>query len=211
VVGASTAAAVLSVDASRDAERLLSEAIRYEDAGLFERAIEKHEAILQVRPREVRSLNAVASLKGALDLFSEQLAWADRAIEIDSKFAPAWANRGSALGALDRLEEADVAFGQALQLDQTLVEAHHGRGAIADTRQDFDTAIYHYREAVSVDPSFEDGWFNLAATLTRMQRYDEAMAAVRQVLELNPNAQDALTMLQDLTRRTAEPTAPRQR
>jgi tetratricopeptide (TPR) repeat protein len=203
--------AALSIEPSRDIEDLLSDANASEDAGLFEQAIAKFEEILRIRPREVRAMSSVAALKGKLRHFDDELAWADRAIETDSRFAPAWVNRGNALGSLDRLEEADVAFGRALQLEPMLPEAHNGRGVVADAREDFDTAVYHYREAVKAEPRFEDGWFNLASALASMHRFDEAVAALQQVLQLNPDAADAQAMLAELTSRAAETPTPARR
>lgn len=185
----------VAVDNSRRFDELLSEAIRLEDQGLFDQAIDKHFEILRFRPREVRSMNTIAGLKGKLNLFDEELTWVDRALAVDSRFAPAWVNRGNALGSLGKLEEADAAFIQALELDSRLPEAHNGRGVVADGRGSFEEAVRHYRAAVEVDPRFEDGWFSMAAALANMRRFDEATIVLKRVLALNPNAEDARAML----------------
>lgn len=177
---------------------LVAESQERERAGDFRGAIEKHEAVLEIDPDAVVSMNIIAGLHGKLGEFEEELRWTAKALARNPRYVEALINRGNALGSLKRFDEADAAFSSALTLDPSSREAHNGRGVTAERRGRDDLAVQHFERAVALDRDYEDGWFNLAAARARLGDLNRAADAVKEVLRINPDAEDAKKMLADL-------------
>jgi adenylate cyclase len=129
----------------------------------------------------------------------------DRAIQLDSSFAAAWAGKATALapliwyGHLPRMQGAPLmqtAAARAVSLDASLADAHVARGMAAfyldwswsEAEQSFRTAIAH-------NPNHAEAHHFLANVLRARGRLDDAIASRTRALSLDPLSVRIGTML----------------
>jgi tetratricopeptide (TPR) repeat protein len=178
--------------------RLVKEGIAREDAGDLEGAIEIDQKILQLDPRNIYAMTAIAGLFGKLGEFEREMAWAQKAIAIDPQFDLAYINKGNALAGLKKFNEAADAYKKAIRINPQNPLGVYSLGVIGEGQGNFKKAIEFYRQSIQIDPMFENGYFNLAAMHANLKQFDEAIAALKKLIELNPQAEDAKAMLRQI-------------
>jgi TolB-like protein/lipoprotein NlpI len=123
----------------------------------------------------------------------------ERAIELDSTYAPAHANLGLAwylltasrptYGTLtleESLGKALPHIEMALQLDPELADAHGVMGLTLDARQRFEEALPYFAEALRLNPSYIEvrNWYS--QTLDALGREEEALEQMETAYEIDP-------------------------
>jgi len=178
--------------------RLIKEGIAREDAGDLKGAIEIDQKILQLDPRNIYAMTAIAGLFGKLGEFEQEMAWAQKAIAIDPHFDLAYINSGNALAGLKKYNEAADAYKKAIRINPQNPLGVYSLGVIGEDQGNFKKALEFYRQSIQIDPKFENGYFNLAAMYANLKQFDEAIAALKKLIELNPLAEDAKAMLRQI-------------
>ena len=119
----------------------------------------------------------------------------NRAIEIDGRFAPAWAglsechhiraSRGMAPPAEASAEEHAAAL-KALSLDDTLAEAHAALGSSQLHERDFTGATRSFQRALERNPGYAHAYYALGRVLYCSERHAEAQQAMLRARSLDP-------------------------
>jgi len=136
-----------------------------------------------------RQLNIEPDLIQAIGYF-------DQALEVDSKYAPAYAGLASAYALLGRWhvrapEEAwpkmKMAAERAVALDDELSQAH---ASLAIVKQYYDwdwtRAEGEFKRALDINPNDADAHSEYSQFLSKMKRPDEAIAQAEKAVELDP-------------------------
>ena len=163
-------------------------------------AIEASKKVLTIEPKNECALNTIAGLYGVMGEFEQEIVWAKRAIEVNTKFAKAYINLGNGQGSLGNLREAEAAFNKAREFEPKNPLPLYSLGVLSEQQHKFQEAVDFYQKSIEIDPKFEDGYFNLAAMYANLKRFTEAKATLKKLLELNPNVQDAKEMLRQIER-----------
>jgi tetratricopeptide (TPR) repeat protein len=178
--------------------RLIKEGIAREDAGDLKGAIEINQKILQLDPRNIYVMNTIAGLFGKLGEFEQEMAWAQKAIAINSQFDLAHINSGNALAGLKRYNEAAEAYNKAIRINPKNPLGIYSLGVMEEDQGNFKKALEFYRQSIQIDPKFENGYFNLAAMHANLKQFEEAIAVLKKLIELNPQSEDAKAMLRQI-------------
>lgn len=126
---------------------------------------------------------------------SRAIALCERAIEIDPRYAPAYAELGSAYMGQDVLGYAPASEVQprarwagqkALELDDSLAEAHQSLGMVRFYGWDFAGGEKEMRRAVELNPDLAPAWGELQYVYSSRGGFDDALAAAKRALELEP-------------------------
>jgi DNA-binding winged helix-turn-helix (wHTH) protein/TolB-like protein/Tfp pilus assembly protein PilF len=128
-----------------------------------------------------------------------------RAIELDPKFAAAWAGVAQAKLSQGKFatvplpamfEEARRAAQRAILLDPDLADAHAAIASIeSDYDWQFDRADAEFRRTLEIDPSSLDGQVGYAYLLALRRQFDAAIEHARRGQELDPlSAQASVTV-----------------
>jgi serine/threonine protein kinase/tetratricopeptide (TPR) repeat protein len=135
---------------------------------------------------------ATASSPQAIEL---SLRHFQRALELDPKYAAAWAGiahchvvragRGMAPAA-EAGEQARLAALKALELDDSLAEAHAALGEVAAQHKNVREGIRHLQHAIELNPGVTSAYTNLGRLYYCAERHREAQAAMHQALSLDP-------------------------
>ena len=151
------------------------------------RSLEAHD--LYLRGVYVRNQLTREGLSRAVDFF-------DRAIQLDSGYALAYAGKATALGPMiwygflprdQGLPAMREAAGRSLELDPSLGEAHAAQ-ALIEFYFDWDwpAAEREFRRAIELNPSDPHAHHMFANYLGAMGRFEEAIAQRRRALEIDP-------------------------
>jgi Tfp pilus assembly protein PilF len=120
-----------------------------------------------------------------------------KAVELDPKFAPAYAYLGLIRARTGAYAEAISLYESALKADKKLAVVHH---LIADAmlkQMNADARVIetHLRQSVEMDPAFMPARLSLGKLFMRSQRWTDAAAEFEQVIKLDPNVPDGYYQL----------------
>jgi len=120
----------------------------------------------------------------------------ERAIEIDSTYALAYAGLADAYVILggyhilppeDTWPKARAAAEKALAIDEGLAEAHTSLAMVKSWFEwDWPGAEREFKRALEINPNSSDALSWYADFLSAMERYDEALSQIERALELDP-------------------------
>ena len=113
-----------------------------------------------------------------------------RAIEIDEKYAAAWALLALSLLRLYERgddEEARLAAERAVSIDPSLAEGHAALGVWHALSGDFDSALAHHHRSLQLDPDSPHAHRVAGRTYMMMHRYREAIHHYAQAAQTSPD------------------------
>jgi len=159
-------------------------------------AVIRIEEALKTFPSSSRLWFALGFANFRLDKNDEAERALRKAIDLDPKFAPAFAYLGLIRARTGAYGEATTLYESALRADSKLAVVHH---LIADAmlKQNTDASIVekHLRQAVTMDPTFTPARLSLGKLFMRGQRWSEAVVELEQVVKLDPNVPEAYYQL----------------
>ena len=119
-----------------------------------------------------------------------------KAVEIDPKFAPAFAYLGLIRARTGAYGEAITLYESALRADAKLGVVHHLiADAMLKTNADPRMIETHLRQSVEMDPTFTPARLSLGKLFMRAQRWADAVGELEQVVKLDPNVPEAYYQL----------------
>jgi TolB-like protein/Flp pilus assembly protein TadD len=119
----------------------------------------------------------------------------DRALAIDSTFAPAYAGLSDYYigltdfykSPMEMMPKAKAAATKALQLDETLVEAHVSLGVVETSFEwDWSGAERDLTRALALNTNYADGHHNYALLLLSRGRKEQALIEIERAVSLDP-------------------------
>jgi tetratricopeptide (TPR) repeat protein len=159
-------------------------------------AVIRLEEALQSFPASSRLWFALGFANFKLDKNEEAERALRKAVELDPKFAPAFAYLGLIRAKTGAYGEAITLYENALRADSKLAVVHH---LIADAmlKQNADARVVetHLRQAVTMDPTFMPARLSLGKLFMRAQRWSEAVVELEQVVKLDPTVPEAYYQL----------------
>ncbi len=127
---------------------------------------------------------------------AEARQWAEKAIELDPKFAQAyalvaWTYSNAALNQWSDNPQADFERSyqlaqKALALDDSNSDAHALLAHNDWAQRRFDQAVADAQRAVAINPSYAEGYVVLSEALNLSGRHEEALRAVQEAARLDP-------------------------
>jgi serine/threonine-protein kinase len=118
-----------------------------------------------------------------------------RALELDHRYAPAWAGlsychyiratRGMAPAAVAMAEAMEAAL-KALELDESLAEAHAALGAVRSVMDDREGGARSLRKAIELNPGLAQPYYTLGRLLYCAEQHAEAQQTMLKALGLDP-------------------------
>jgi DNA-binding winged helix-turn-helix (wHTH) protein/Tfp pilus assembly protein PilF len=111
------------------------------------------------------------------------------AVELDPRYAVAWAGLADAYNFAGQPARARVAAKRALEIDGTLADAHATLGN-SSTFNDFDfpAGAAHLRRAIALKPGYATAHQWLAFNLAAQGRFDEALVSINRARQLDPTS-----------------------
>lgn len=143
---------------------------------------------VQAQPDSAKTQAAYALVyaeSGLLDDYA--LEAAQRAIELEPTFAPAYVALSLAQGGMDDWQQAERSAEQAIDLVPDSVDAHRALALAYALQEDFESAIAQYELTIELHPNLDFLYFELAPLYVSVAGYDAALALYATILERDPN------------------------
>jgi serine/threonine protein kinase/Tfp pilus assembly protein PilF len=169
-------------------------------------ALKHFQHAAELEPTYARAFSGMAdcylALGGAFAVYSEEESArlardaADRAIELDSSLAEAFAARAMILFQFDwNFAAAEREFQRSIDLDPSLVAPHYLYADFLVSRARFDDAFQQLAAARAVDPLSPSVADNTAAAYYFRREFDSAIAEVNRASQLDPEGMSPLVGL----------------
>ncbi|HTQ58100.1 MAG TPA: winged helix-turn-helix domain-containing protein [Bryobacteraceae bacterium] len=137
------------------------------------------------------------------DGLKRAIAYFDRAVAIDSRYALAYAGLADAyttaadwvLPPREALAQAEAAARQALVFDEGLAEAHSALGHAEMHAWKLADAGKEFARALALNPNVTSVYFSYGEYLTAIGKEDAAVAEYRKALKIDPQSAEILMML----------------
>jgi Tfp pilus assembly protein PilF len=159
-------------------------------------AVIRLEEALQSFPSASRLWFALGFANFKLDKTEEAERALRKAIDLDPKFAPAFAYLGLIRARTGVYSEAISLYESALRSDPKLAVVHH---LIADAmlKMNADPRMIekHLRQAINMDPTFASARLALGKLFMRSQRWADAVSELEQTIKLDPGLHEAYYQL----------------
>jgi serine/threonine protein kinase/tetratricopeptide (TPR) repeat protein len=126
----------------------------------------------------------------------------DHAVELDAKYAPAYAGLGQAYwykyeATRDRawIDSATQNCAHAVQLDEQSAESHNCLGIVYQGTGKYELAVFQFQRAIEFDPTSDAAVRGLASSYASLGKTNEAEAAYRRAVALRPQYWRGYNML----------------
>ena len=113
----------------------------------------------------------------------------NEAVEIKSRYAEAYFNRGNAYYAKGRFDEAISDYGKAVETDPDYAEAYYNRGNAYYDKEQYDEAISDYSKAVEINSAYAEAYFNRGVAYSYKKEYEKALSDVAKAKNLGYEVQ----------------------
>ena len=150
-----------------------------------------YEKILAKNPRHFDSLHLSGVHAFQLGWFDESISFFEKALQINSQFAPLRLNFGSALQKLRRYEDALSSFDKAITIKPDYAEAFYNRGVTLIELERIDEALDSYNKAIAIKPDYVEALNNRGVALQNLKRFHEALENFDQIISFKSNDAEA--------------------
>ncbi len=135
---------------------------------------------------EIKETDPIALLNQGIALGGDRgIAYFNKAIEINPRFAEAYYIRGRAYYYKGWYDKAIADFTKAIEINPYYTEAYNSRGHIKRRKyNNFDGAIADYTMVIELNPRFAWAYHNRANAYYHQGQYDKACSDWRQACEL---------------------------
>jgi Tfp pilus assembly protein PilF len=171
-------------------------------------AVIRLEEALKTFPRSAKLWFALGVAQSALDKNDEAAKALTRAIEIDPKFAPAYAYLGMVHDQQGQYASALTFYERALAIDDKQAGAHYlaAEALMKQETTNSTRAETHLKRAIALDPLFNEPRLALALLYLRADRLNEAAAQLETLIAGNPRVAQAHYHLGRIYTRLKRPT-----
>ena len=175
-------------------DQTVAAAIRFQQSGNIEEAIEQWRAVAVVSEMTDKEFSAQAWFsvgylsqehkKGTPETVIDAY---DKALRLKPAYPEAYNNRGVAKGYLGRHEAALTDYDMALRLKPDDAEVYNNRGNAKDNLGRHEEALVDYDEAIRLNPDYASAYYNRGNVKSGLVRHEEALSDYDEAIRLNPD------------------------
>ena len=176
-------------------DQLLSDALRWHEAGDLAKAERNYRQVLAQDPANADALHLLGLVAYQARDYDAAVDLIRRAVHINGRVPVYHNNLGVALQERGDREEAVSHYRRALKLDPSFAGAHGNLGNVLRLQGKLDDALRYLNKALALNPGYVDAEVNIGKVLYAQGKRDEAEARYRHAMTLNPKYADAYNSL----------------
>ena len=115
----------------------------------------------------------------------------NKAIQLNSKDATVYNNRGNANFFLGNYDSAIADYDEAIKLNPEYADAYYNLGIAKARLGDYNAAVADYNEAIRLKPKYAATYSNRGVAKANLGNYNAAVADFSEAIKLNPEYADA--------------------
>ena len=147
----------------------LQQAIAFHQNGQLPQAQALYEEILTTQPKHFDSLHLLGVIAYQTKQYQRAADLIGKAIELYSKNAAFYCNRGNALKELNQLDAAIASYDKAIALNPDFAEAHSNRGVMLQELKQLNAAVASFDKAIALKPDYAEAYSNRGNALKELQ------------------------------------------
>ena len=141
------------------------------------------EEIKEIDPAVLNNQGIAFGKEGQYD---QSIAFFNKAIEINPRFAEAYNNRGNAYNEKGQYDKAISDYNKAIEINPRFGMAYYNRGAVYGAKGQHDKAIYDFNKAIEINPTYAKAYYNRGTVYGVKGQYDKAISDFSKAIEINP-------------------------
>jgi len=162
-------------------------AVLYNQAGLWDQAVDVCRDGLAINEREGALLDQMGVAYQGMENWDEAVRWGEAAVDADPDQAEYWNNLGATYFAVGENEKALRPLREAVALDPDLSEAHFNLGASLAQLGRYPEAEKAYLAALDADSGNSEALVQLTKVLLHRGKAEEALGRCRDLFLLRPD------------------------
>jgi len=163
---------------------------RTNDKKMYKNAEEIFYDILKINPNFSEAYSGVGVVHGKLGNIDLAITDFDKAIELDSLNAKAFADRGYAYYLTNNYKKAEKDYNMALKININDESTRFNLGVLYDQQKKYDLALQNFSEAIKIEPKYALAYFYRGITLLKTNNKNDACNDLNTSLQLGyKNAQ----------------------
>lgn len=182
---------VKNIELQSDEINLFNSALKYKQAGQYDRAVEFFNKAVALNPKNTEIHYNLANTHLAAGHADHAINAYRRVLEYDPNHPPALNNLGLAYKKTGDLARAESVLKQAVALQPDNALFLNNLGTTLQARQKFEAAIEHFRHAIAAHPENAETYFNLGCSLQHIDALEAAAESYQAALALKPDFFDA--------------------
>jgi len=154
--------------------------------------IVKHNKNIESNPNDVKAYYCRGVVYYFIGIAQSQTIAYDRAItdfnkaiELNPKYAAAYADRGQAYRELGNYNQALADSNKAIELDQKNPFFHLYRGNTYDGLGNYDQAIVDFNKAIEINPKYVGAYHSRGEVYLKLGNYNQAIVDFNKAIEIN--------------------------
>jgi tetratricopeptide (TPR) repeat protein len=169
----------------------LQQAIAFHQNGQLPQAQALYEEILTTQPKHFDSLHLLGVIAYQTKQYQRAADLIGKAIELYSKNAAFYCNRGNALKELNQLDAAIASYDRAIALNPNFAEAYSNRGVTLQELKQLNAAVASFDKAIALKPDYAEAYSNRGNALKELKQLDAALASCDKAIALKPGYAEA--------------------
>lgn len=166
-----------------DVNKAIQEALRHQQAGNLQAAMDIYSQILSIQPENINALHFLGLAhyqEGDLDT---ALRYITKAVTLGPNYADAYNNLGSVLRDMGRTDDAIICFRKAISLSSGLCNAYVNLGSIFQKQGNIDDAVTYYEKAAACSPENAEIHFALGLIHQQKGNIEKAIDSYRKAIQ----------------------------
>ena len=140
--------------------------------------------------KKIKKESAINLFKGVIYHYKKELDKAiiklSKAIEIGSRNAMAYNDRGNVYYAKGQYDKAISDYNKAIEINPKFAAAYINRGYAYYYKGQYDQAISDYNKAIEINPMLAIAYYNRGNAYNMKGQYDQAIFDYSKAIEINP-------------------------
>jgi len=162
--------------------------LAYKEKGMFDKAIEEYEKVLDIDSGYVdahNNLGIVYMKRGKLNDAERKFR---KILEIDPEYYKAYHNLGIIYAQKGWFDKAIPNFKKSLQINSHYAETYNNLGLVYGSRNKYREAVSAFKKAAILKPKNGEIRYNLGITYGKMRKFDEAVTELEKTIQFNPES-----------------------
>jgi len=159
----------------------------YDNAGLYDQAVEELQTVLQMNPDYVQALSNLGNIYGKRGEIHRSIPYFEKVLKLDPHYAPGHYNLGKALQLTGQGEEAAESYQNAIRENPYFEEAYFNLGFLALQLGQPERAIQNLKKFIELQPNNAKAYFGLGNAYILKNDIESGLSAYKKSSELDPD------------------------
>jgi tetratricopeptide (TPR) repeat protein len=161
-------------------------AVFYDQQQYAQKALQAHQAVLELEPHRVDSLYGMAFWLLHEQNLEEAQRYVDQLVSLHPTYLNGWLIAGSLAQQSKHVDKAIQAYQRAVSLNSHLVDPYFNLGVLYRQKEDYQEAAQAFEHVTTLDKNNPEAHVNLGVVYAALSKIDQAEKEYQTALALNP-------------------------